>query len=118
METGPNEKMFMQQHGHLSQLMDYPPFTTNIEKYEEFQTALSAAYDVISKKLDKLDDDMGAGRDDSFKDSYRTVVSKHINDIEEAELYRVRYGEDIQGAQAAALEAEGKTLNDDGVPSL
>ena len=118
METGPNERLFMQEHTHLSQLMDYPPFTTSIEKSQAFEDALSAAYDVISKKLDKLDDDMGAGRDDSFKDSYRTVVSKHINDIEEAELYRVRYGEDIQEAQAAALEAEGKTLNDDGVPSL
>ena len=118
METGTNERMFMQEHTHLSQLMDYPPFTTSIEKSQAFEDALSAAYDVISKKLDKLDDDMGAGRDDSFKDSYRTVVSKHINDIEEAELYRVRYGEDIQEAQAAALEAEGKTLNDDGVPSL
>ena len=118
METGPNEKMFMQQHTHLSQLMDYPPFTTDINKYEEFRIALSAGSDVISKKLDKLDDDMGAGRDDAFTDSYKAVVSKYIDYIEEAELYRVRYGEDIQEAQAAALEAEGKTLDDDGVPYL
>jgi oligoribonuclease NrnB/cAMP/cGMP phosphodiesterase (DHH superfamily) len=118
METGPNEKMFMQQHTHLSQLMDYPPFTTNIDKYEEFRIALSAAYDVISKKLDKLDDYMGVDRDETFKDSYKTVVSKYIDNIEEAELYRVRYGQDIKAAQAAALKDEGKTIDDDGVPYL
>ena len=43
---------------------------------------------------------------------------QNIDDIEEAELYRVRYGEDIEAAQAAALEAEGKTIDDDGVPYL
>jgi len=118
METGPNERLFMQEHTHLSQLMDYPPFTTSIEKSQAFEDALSAAYDVISKKLDKLDDAMGAGRDDAFKDSYKAVVSKYIDDIEEAELYRVRYGQDIKAAQAAALEDEGKTLDDDGVPYL
>lgn len=118
METGTNERMFMQQHSHLSELMDYPPFTTNIQKSQEFEDALTAAYDVISKKLDKLDDNMTDGRDDAFKDSYKAVVSKYIDDIEEAELYRVRYGEDIQEAQAAALEAEGKTIDDDGVPYL
>jgi hypothetical protein len=118
METGTNERMFMQQHSHLSELMDYPPFTTSIEKSQAFEDALSAAYDVISKKLNKLDDDMGIGRDETFKDSYKAVVSKYIDDIEEAELYRVRYGEDIEAAQAAALEAEGKTIDDDGVPYL
>ena len=118
METGPNERLFMQEHTHLSQLMDYPPFTTSIEKYEEFQNALSAASDVISKKLDKLDDDMGSERDGAFKDVYLAVVTRFISDIEEAELYQVRYGADIQSAQAAALEAEGKTLDDDDVPGL
>ena len=118
METGTNERMFMQQHSHLSELMDYPPFTTSIQKSQAFEDALAAAYDVISKKLDKSGDDMGSARDEAFKDSHKSLVSKYIDDIEEAELYRVRYGEDIQEAQAAALEAEGKTIDDDGVPYL
>lgn len=118
MEVGPNEKMFMQQHSHLSQLLMYPPFTTSIPKTREFEDALSDGYDAVSKKLNKLDDEMGSGRDEAFKDSYKSVVSKYIDDIEEAELYRVRYGDDFTGAQAAALEAEGKTIDDDGVPYL
>ena len=118
METGTNERMFMQQHSHLSELMDYPPFTTSIQKSQAFEDGLAAAYDVISKKLDKSGDDMGSARDEAFKDSHKSLVSKYIDDIEEAELYRVRYGQDIEAAQAAALEAEGKTIDDDGVPYL
>ena len=118
METGPNELMFMQEHTHLSQLMDYPPFTTSMEKYREFADALTMAYDVLAKKLGELQDDMGPERDGAFKDVHLALVTKFISDIEEAELYQVRYGADIQSAQAAALEAEGKTLDDDDVPSL
>jgi hypothetical protein len=118
METGPNERMFMQQHSHLSELMMYPPFTTSIPKSQDFEDALSGGYDMISKKLSKLDDEMGPSRDEAFKDAYKTVVSKFIDDIEEAELYRVRYGDNFAEAQAAALEAEGKTIDDDGVPYL
>ena len=118
METGPNELMFMQEHTHLSQLMDYPPFTTSMEKYREFADALTISYDVLAKKLGELQDDMGPERDGAFKDVHLALVTKFISDIEEAELYQVRYGADIQSAQAAALEAEGKTLDDDDVPSL
>ena len=117
METGPNELMFMQEHTHLSQLMDYPPFTTSMEKYREFADALTMAYDVLAKKLGELQDDMGPERDGAFKDVHLALVTKFISDIEEAELYQVRYGADIQSAQAAALEAEGKTLDDD-IPGL
>ena len=118
MEIGPNEKMFMQQHSHLSQLMMYPPFTTSIDKTQEFEDALSDAYSVIAKKLSKLSVGAEQGRDEAFANSYKSVVSKYIDDIEEAELYRKRYGEDFTGAQAAALEAEGKTIEDIGVPYL
>ena len=118
METGPNELMFMQEHTHLSQLMDYPPFTTSMEKFREFEDALTMAHDVIAKKLGLLEDQMGPRGDSAFKDVYLAVVTKFISDIEEAELYQVRYGADIQSAQAAALEAEGKTLDDDDVPGL
>jgi len=118
METGPNERLFMQEHTHLSQLMDYPPFTTSRKKFHEFGDALTMSYDVLAKKLGELQDDMGPERDGAFKDVYLAVVTRFISDIEEAELYQVRYGADIQSAQAAALEAEGKTLDDDDVPSL
>jgi hypothetical protein len=118
METGPNEKMFMQQHSHLSQLMMYPPFTTSIPKTQEFEDALADGYQIIAKNLEKLDDENGSSRDEAFKDTYRGVVAKFMDDIEEAELYRVRYGDDFVEAQAAALEAEGKTIDDDGVPYL
>ena len=118
METGSNELMFMQEHTHLSQLMDYPPFTTSRKKLHEFEDALTAAYDVLAKKLGLLEDEMGPGRDSAFKDVHLALVTKFISDIEEAELYQVRYGADIQSAQAAALEVEGKTLDDDDVPGL
>ena len=118
METGSNELMFMQEHTHLSQLMDYPPFTTSMEKYREFADALTMAYDVLAKKLGLLEDEMGPGRDSAFNDVHLALVTKFISDIEEAELYQVRYGADIQSAQAAALEVEGKTLDDDDVPGL
>ena len=118
METGPNELMFMQEHTHLSQLMDYPPFTTSMEKYREFADALTMSYDVLAKKLGLLEDEMGPGRDSAFKDVHLALVTKFISDIEEAELYQVRYGADSQSAQAAALEVEGKTLDDDDVPGL
>ncbi len=119
METGPNERLFMQEHTHLSQLMDYPPFTTSSKKFHEFEDALTAAVDVMAKKLSELQDDMGSERDGAFKDVYLAVVTKFISDIEEAELYQVRYGADIRSAQVAALEAGGKTLDDDDdVPGL
>ena len=77
-----------------------------------------SAYSVIAKKLSKLSVGAEQGRDEAFANSYKSVVSKYIDDIEEAELYRKRYGEDFTGAQAAALEAEGKTIEDIGVPYL
>ena len=118
METGPNELMFMQEHTHLSQLMDYPPLTTSRKKLHEFEDALNVAYDVLAKKLGLLEDQLGPGRDSAFKDVHLALVTKFISDIEEAELYQVRYGADSQSAQAAALEVEGKTLDDDDVPGL
>ena len=84
----------------------------------EFEDALNVPYDVLAKKLGLLEDEMGPGRDSAFKDVHLALVTKFISDIEEAELYQVRYGADIQSAQAAALEAEGKTLDDDDVPGL
>lgn len=110
---GPIEMGALAKHGEFSRCLPYPPFSISLTKHSEFADALNAAMGQVGPRLQQNND-----REVAFAGIFNDLEHEHSDAIEEAKLYMKRYGNDIYSAQAAALELEGLTEEDDDVPSI
>lgn len=91
--TDEEKKAFVESHKELSDLMAYPPFSTHEGKAAELGAAM-------------LDEENRWNTADDKSRPHSTLRVKFADDLDEASLYKKRYG-NYADAQKAALELNG-----------
>lgn len=109
-EQDDRRALYNKRHRELSALMDYPPFSINLQKHNDYIDEILA----YSNRIDRQIAESGEIEDRPFS----TFMAKWEDDIEEAELYKKRYGKDLVGAQKAAAKTEGMKMTDNNIKPL
>lgn len=102
--TDDERKAFQDKHQELSILLDYPPFSINREKREDFRQGILSENERIRNTGE-------------ISRPFSTIEVKFQDDLEEARLYQKRYNSPKK-AQDAALEMNNMTADDEGVLEL
>jgi|GEM_PF-1319276 len=97
-------QQFTDRFNELMDLTDYPPFSINLEKHNEYREEVMAYSVKISEQIRESD----AIEDRPFS----TLMAKWEDDLDEAKLYKQRYGRDFVGAQKAAAKNDGISMRD------
>lgn len=104
-----DEEVFHQKHIEYSQLKKYPPFSISLKKVTQFG-------EDFLKEEDRVFSEVNSGNKDGYSRAFSTLEAKWDDDIEEARLYRKRYGDDIIQARKVAMKNGNLTEDDEDVP--
>lgn len=87
---------FREQHDMISQMVKYPPFSTD-----------NRIFDAVQDELDNLPSVGNPPNLETLKSYYQPIYEKFATEFEEASLWQSRYPLDRYEAARAALELEG-----------
>ncbi|MCD9625290.1 hypothetical protein [Rhabdothermincola salaria] len=85
------QQAVVKHHTELSQLLAYPPFTVEWAFYREFRDSIQRDH----ARLAEID---------APEQVYLRTRTTYADEIEEARLWRARYGDDTHSARRHALE--------------
>ena len=97
MANDANKDANLETYHKLEEWLAWPPFTASRKRREDYRWDLLTA----------IDGDL------EQPNLFKSITDEWANDIAEAEMYSKRYGDDIVGAQKAAMKISGLTEDDD-----